>query len=544
MYLRLSGWADVRVPRALPVLVMVALLLAAPAVRADTCPLTLKKIVPAKQPVEWPVAIETAFANVEPQSFEFSWEGGKPILAAPTGQTPPPAFSEVIKKELPGYAARHPLRAVAKLGSDYYGFVLDAAAPTPEEREAEADARRGGPLARALGMVVRKITGNETPRKDYTRLVFDQNRNGDLTDDPVVEMIKEEEGEDGSSKRARYRIFYDVWRPSTPDAFPRIDLPINVDGMTIDYAFVVSQSSGWRGDTTVELRAAVYADGELTVDGRRRRVVVVDGNSNGRFDDAPRVLPPDADNEDPRAAAQIAPGDVLYVLDPRRKHVNGDLPDGSDGAPACRYHVGPVIFRDGRFFDLTVLPAGDRLSLAPSTAPVGHVLSAHRGYRGLVAGPQGVLPIIGDIEGKAPLPEGEWKLLNYTIEPDRAADAGRRFQSSRSLALAIGRAVLPGLVKDDNERTVAMADVPARVAPVKVAAGHRVPLPFGPPYLPVVKVSSPLEDGEVTLELELVGTAGELCEYLLVEGDRPGQPKFTITAEDGKVVKTGQFEYG
>ena len=44
--------------------------------------------------------------------------------------------------------------------------------------------------------------------------------------------------------------------------------------------------------------------------------------------------------------------------------------------------------------------------------------------------------------------------------------------------------------------------------------------------------------------MSLVGSAGEICTNLIVNGGRPGKPKFTISTEKGEEVDTGNFEYG
>ena len=70
-------------------------------------------------------------------------------------------------------------------------------------------------------------------------------------------------------------------------------------------------------------------------------------------------------------------------------------------------------------------------------------------------------------------------------------------------------------------------------------------MPFGPPYKPVVKRLGfdGREEGRA-LALSLVGSAGEVCTNLMVDGGRPAKPEFTITDAEGKVVQQGNFEYG
>ena len=82
---------------------------------------------------------------------------------------------------------------------------------------------------------------------------------------------------------------------------------------------------------------------------------------------------------------------------------------------------------------------------------------------------------------------------------------------------------------------------------VKVRAGETAVMPFGPPYKPTV-TGDFYQDGQagkqLSLGMSLVGSAGEVCTSLMVNGTQPGKPAFTITDPDGKVVQSGNFEYG
>ena len=79
-----------------------------------------------------------------------------------------------------------------------------------------------------------------------------------------------------------------------------------------------------------------------------------------------------------------------------------------------------------------------------------------------------------------------------------------------------------------------------------------VELPFGPPYKPEVTgfpMNMRMADGkqqpqQMRLQLSLVGSAGEICTNMTVDGGRPTKPKFTITDPKGETVQQGNFEYG
>jgi hypothetical protein len=80
-------------------------------------------------------------------------------------------------------------------------------------------------------------------------------------------------------------------------------------------------------------------------------------------------------------------------------------------------------------------------------------------------------------------------------------------------------------------------------AAFEVRAGETTQLRFGPPYTPKV-TSSYLQGDRLSLGLSLVGVGGEVCSNLIVNGGRPPKPTFTITDPEGKVVASGNFEYG
>ncbi len=85
------------------------------------------------------------------------------------------------------YNSEHPFRGVAKLGSQYYGFVSDTATKKDDQgrRTKQNPIRMPRQLPRHCGSLsgARKVMKTVA----YERLYFDINHNGDLTDDEVIE---------------------------------------------------------------------------------------------------------------------------------------------------------------------------------------------------------------------------------------------------------------------------------------------------------------------------------------------------------------------
>ncbi len=501
---------------------------------AETCKLETKRLdevaaegSEAQRPAYW-------FQSMRPQTF-FMQIGGPDTVFQGSDREGVPEFSKVITKEPSAYHAAQPLKGVAQLGSQYFGFVLDAAAKAdPQEKEAakeeqggeqaaaDAKAARGtNPFALLLG--ARK----ESPIIGFQRLYFDVNHNGDLTDDPVVEAMSVQ------SLSAQYLHCI----------FPEVSVKIDLDGVQMDYAFkmtVYSYASSQYSYANASLSAATYREGRMTIDGKDYRLVVVDGNSNGRYDDQSAI---DKNVRGADGAVYPRIGDMLYILD-AAGGISGMGNPYDPSSNEVSHYVAKQIGLGGRFFDLKITPAGDQLTLEPSSIPFGYVVNANQGYRAIVYGEQGFLRIVGDESGKAPLPAGEWRLASYTIErtvheepAEKKVEQSSLFDALRQLVGGTGSASrsLPSLVSARGTQ-----DSPA----VRVTAGQTVEMPFGEPYRPVVTLGGPPQDGHAWLGLSLVGQGGEVCSNMIVNGTRPAKPKLTISTEAGEVVQTGNFEYG
>ena len=239
----------------------------------------------------------------------------------------------------------------------------------------------------------------------YERLYFDTNHNGDLTDDPVTE----------SRSSRNLSISY------VNTVFPSVGLTIEADGVKLEYAFamsVYSNATTQYSYANASLTAAAYREGEMAIDGKKYRVVVVDYNSNGRFDDQAGI-----DDKIRLADGSVYPsvGDMLYLIDPDAKPERTANPYDATSNDAM-YYVAKQVNLGGRFLDLKITPAGDELTLEPSSIPVGYVTNVNQGYRAIVYGEQGFLKVVGDESGKAPLPVGQWKLASYTIDKTGVAE--------------------------------------------------------------------------------------------------------------------------
>ena len=499
---------------------------------AETCKLDMKK------KADWSGGERTLFENrirfSYPQRF-FGQLGGPEGMIRGESDEEKPKFSEIIKKE-PAYVTEYPFRGVAKLGSHYYGYAFDAADPKKaEEENKNADDSRKKDETKAAKPDADSKKNPQPKVATYARLYFDLNRNGDLTDDGVVKA------ESATRRSATFTLA----------SFPPVDLTIEADGTKMDYAFtmeVYARSSRDFAYANARLNAAVYREGELTLDGKKKRVVLADFNSNGIFSDEPRI------NEEIRTAdGAVYPtrGDRLFVIDPGAE-MRGNPYDVLSSASDCLHYVAGLVNLSGKFYDLKITASGDELTLSPSSVRVGHVTNPNEGYRAVVYGEAGFLKVVGDQEGKSPLPEGEWKLLSYTIdrteksEPEEAkAEKEPESPSGASAKSAAAKTAKAAARKRTGPTTVS-ARGKKDYKPVRVEKGKTVELPFGPPYRPVVSAQDVLNRKTrlVELDLSIVGVGGESRTDIRINGRRPEKPKFTITTKDGKEVESGVFEYG
>ncbi len=498
--------------------VVAGLLLPAVRAGAETATLQMKQVDPsARAGPEGPPA-DYLFRMTRPQTV-FQQLGGREGMFRGSDDADAPAFTDLVKKEPAEYASETPFRGVVQFGSHYYPFVLDAAAPEKEddaeEPPAEKEEEKGGllsTLGRALTAPLAGKPEAEIQAPVFTRLYFDRNRNGDLTDDDVIEA---------QSARA-------FSATGSRAMFPIVELTLEVEGEKAEYAFTMSVQVNAADDFAyayASFNAAAYREGEIELDGRKRRVVLVDFNSNGRFGDMFEV------EQDARGGAvRSVVGDMLYIdPKPAARHRSPYDSTTSDD----QFQVGKLISLDNRFHELNVHPSGATLSLAPSSLPTGYAANANRGARAIVYGEQSTLEIAFDEDGKAVLPEGTWRLLSYTIlhpepEPEAQDDADKP-QPGRAAA----------------RPTVVSARAGNDVKPFRIADGKNTRMVFGAPFTPQVTASvSRRAPGALSLQMSLVGAGGERCSSMIINGRRPPQPEFTIHTKDGEEVASGKFSYG
>jgi hypothetical protein len=437
--------------------------------RAETFNLELKRLDDRSQ-YSGPLP-DQVFRQVNPQHF---WSDSQTPQDRP-GQA---SFSSLVKKEPGRYECNKPFRFVARFGSDDFAGVLDA---------------------------------TQFDTEGYDLLYFDRNHNGDLTDDGVIKAMP-------LPRNVRFG------QGSMNREFPCVGVALAVDGTKFDYAFRLSVWTHKRNShfsTQVSVGAAAYREGEITAGGKRHRIVVLDFSSDGRFDDGydDRSI---TKTDDGRIWAKA--GDKL-IVDPETGLANPFWLDAS-GTRGGQL-VSKLVNLDGRFYELKITPAGDSITLTPSSLPLGTVTAGMDGFQAMFYGEQGFVKVVAGPAKQAPIPAGKWKLYNYLIDATPATQPSTNPKAARVFRYTLVQAA-------------ATNDCLA----FDVREGQASVLPFGPPYKPVVALGHPRSRGEAQLEMKLVGSGGELCSSLYVNGNQPKAPAFTILGPSNKVIKVGSFEFG
>lgn len=467
---------------------------------AETCTLELKRL-----DQEGRSSSDDPHRASYPQNLRFQVLKGTPRVEHSPGQAE--AFKRIVKKE-PKYQSENPVRGIAKLGSQEFAFALDVAPSTSKDKRPDAKMEKN---EEKKGSAAGKATAGP---QGLSRLYFDLNNNGDLTDDKVIEA---EAKADPQSSGQSYTI-----------QFPRVDVTVDNDGTKSDYSFFIQgriETSHNDKRIWVSLNAGAYREGDITLGGKKHHVALIDFNSNGRFNDEIRLIPlPMREGKAvPRYWARQ--GDVLLV-DPKPGQSS---PYISTSASISWINVSKIVNIEGRCYDMKISPSGEKLTLEPLSVPVGKITNPNGPFGALIYGNGRLLKIRGDKDTPAEVPEGEWKLLSYTIE---AAAAEKKNDQS-----LVGQ----------NRLTYLTAEAGDDYKAVKVVKGETVTLPFGPPYKPRVTAEGfhDRNDRKVLwLGLALIGSAGEACSDLIVDGRPPSPLDFTITDPKGKEVQKASFEYG
>jgi hypothetical protein len=248
------------------------------------------------------------------------------------------------------------------------------------------------------------------------------------------------------------------------------------------------------------LMPGAYCTGTVTLGGKPYTAALVDGNMNGRFNDAfdGTYQPQDMDG-------------LCIDLDG-----NGSFDMPRLGGPSETTPLAGCVGVGGTFYKIAIEADGSKITLTPFEPGFGTLDVGADGAEMVAFSDYGIYQGTVGADGTLRLPAGRYAVIRLgTKKKDQVGE----------------------------EWQLMMTEPPEALNPLEVRQGqtHRVPL--GPPLTAEVDVEQ--RERLVRLNLMLKGAAGERYTPGAIKGrSRTPPPEFDILSEAGKVLETGKFEYG
>lgn len=265
-------------------------------------------------------------------------------------------------------------------------------------------------------------------------------------------------------------------------------------------SFFVEVTRPQAGPAYVVLYPAGYWSGQALLGGRTRRIALVDGDYDGRYD---RVFAPSADPSSCDCLAMDLDGDgMLRPDDPRTLPEVMPLPRMIQVGGAC--------------YSVEAAPDGSAIRFTTVQPSLGTLDVGFPGADLVLLSDCGPFHLSGQ-NGRWTLPEGGYQVQRLTLNQ------------------ADGRG---------NTWTLRGAGDMGRLSTFSIQAGQVLPLKVGPP-LTIRTTAQPAGAGVVLIGCIVAGQAGE--EYVpgvAKDGRAQPAPKFRIVDERGNVGEQGSFEYG
>ena len=350
----------------------------------------------------------------------------------------------------------------------------------------------------------------------FTRLFFDVDGDGDLSNDPVIEADTQK------------------MQNTTVAMFNHINARVVIEGTELSYRFGLQirirgrftgarpGSGQYRALNTLMMRQCSYF-GELSLDGRTYSIVLDDLNLNGRFDDYSK--PPRSRGNGFNMNAQMP----MRLLEDRIYVVEGDKMDRYD-----RLELGRYLSIGGNLFSLNIDPACAFLRLEPVTVPTATV-QLNMPYKkiSLLSSTDEIFSCFHS-GATISLPPGEYKLISYkAVRADSEGDLWR-VGGYGTMGMATYSVTADGgtiTVGEPFKTTVTIQGL------VGGSWGSR-----GAGLLFSIKGN----DGSMLDDLaHIEGTQSTIARSSKMGRDNfPKEPAYLIVKEDGEIIHQGSFEYG
>ena len=314
-----------------------------------------------------------------------------------------------------------------------------------------------------FAMALDSTSGRE---EELDLLYVDRDGDGDLSEETPVQGI----------------------RMNGRNVFGPAHVLIDRGGYRSIYHFNLSQYAGHR----LALSAACAATGEVVVGGKRRKVVVTDGNGNGLFNDAAEL---------PRK------GDRLLV------DLDGD---GAFKKGEELQDLGRANLVDGEFYTFGVAPDGSRVTVRKPDMGFGWIELTHPAEYVWVCSEAGLFKFwLSEGVRRLRVPASSYRLSGIRIS-----------------------------MQDGEDKWVLSAGTDeAEMVPCVVKAGELAEMPVGPP-IRVVAEATARGQGVVSIGVRQRGQAGEVYSSCQKNGARVPPPSITVTNAAGEKVHSAALEYG
>ncbi|MCX6376131.1 MAG: hypothetical protein NTU88_08915, partial [Armatimonadetes bacterium] len=200
---------------------------------------------------------------------------------------------------------------------------------------------------------------------------------------------------------AKATVCGETRRDGNQSVFGPVLLKLNHGDGPVDYHAMFYLREG-RGDNVyAELKTACYYEDRIELDGKTRRVALVDNNGNGRFDDV---------------------GPSLYQSDWLLIDLNDDGRLDSYGLLYKEvFTTGKCLSLGGKCYDLKVAADGATFSLEETKVPMGRIKTGHKQPFRLILFGEGSRLSVKSTSGELTVPCGKYQFVSADFFESQAA---------------------------------------------------------------------------------------------------------------------------
>jgi hypothetical protein len=367
--------------------------------------------------------------------------------------------------------------------------------------------------------------------KGYDQLIIDMNQNGDLTDDPAGQRAALPT--DRRTSTSEQMLFGPIQAPAEkaiaggrPLVFAQVYI-FNRQLLTSGRA----NSGAMIGQ--VMLKAGWYLDTTVTLDGRKQKVGVFDGDGNLHLGDVSRSQTYSNRTE---VSWYFRSGDTLLV------DADGSGTFENDVFQSKAYPFGPILYLGGKAYKVALAPDCKSLSVEPWKEALAKVSLQPQGdqVRTVTLAwqqPGGQWQLIRPevIEGQVMVPPGDYRLYSCNLvgkdsTGDQVMVSGTQRAPQTAVSIAAGQA------------NTINCGAPLEIK-VTAAKSRGTTRPMLGEDTGDAKTDS---DSELRINANVLGGGGEVYStFQKGSGFRsqPPKPTFTIV-QAGKMVANGSLEFG